>query len=45
MSLVRWMLACFVVAAVLGCEGLPEEKPLDQGKVDRAMEQVEKGQE
>lgn len=37
------LLALF--GAMFGCEGLPQEKPLDQGKVDRAMEQIEKGQE
>ena len=34
-----------LLSAILGCEWLPQEKPLDQGKVDRAMEQIEKGQE
>lgn len=34
-----------LLMGLLGCEGLPQEKPLDQGKVDRAMDQIEKGQE
>jgi len=39
------LLLIAVLGAIFGCEGLPQEKPLDQGKVDRAMEQIEKGQE
>ena len=39
------LLLLALMCALCGCEGLPQEKPLDQGKVDRAMEQIEKGQE
>ena len=39
------LLLLAIFGAIFGCEGLPQEKPLDQGKVDRAMEQIEKGQE
>lgn len=38
---------CLVLAAaalcLAGCEGLPQPKEVDQGKVDRTMDQVEKG--
>jgi hypothetical protein len=33
------------LACAVGCEGLPQVREVDQGKVDRAMEQVEKGTE
>lgn len=40
---------CFLLAVVaicvVGCEGLPQPKEVDQGKVDRTMDQVEKGSE
>lgn len=39
------LLVLSLLSVLFGCEGLPKEKPLDQGKVDRAMEQIEKGQE
>jgi hypothetical protein len=41
----KGLLLLALLGVMFGCEGLPQEKPLDQGKVDRAMEQVEKGQE
>jgi len=36
-----------IVSALLGvsgCQWLPQPKEVDQGKVDRAMDNVEKGQ-
>jgi len=45
MRALRTVLALIAVAAMIGCEGLPQPKEVDQGKVDRAMEQVEKGTE
>lgn len=35
--------AWMAVAALSGCQWLPQPKDVDQGKVDRAMEQVETG--
>jgi hypothetical protein len=43
MRIVRVLLAMVAMAAVFGCEGLPQPKELDQGKVDRTMDQVENG--
>lgn len=41
-SLIAGVLAATLTMA--GCQWLPQPKEVDQGKVDRAMENVEKGQ-
>lgn len=45
MRALRTCVFLVLAAAAMGCEGMLQEKELDQGKVDRAMEQVEKGTE
>jgi hypothetical protein len=41
----RILILAVAAWAVFGCEGVPQPKEVDQGKADRAMEQVEKGTE
>ncbi len=42
---IRIILLAVAAWAILGCEGVPQPKDVDQGKADRAMETVEKGTE